>query len=115
MANYFIYKDKKFHVGDLLRIVYKIKEGEKEREQNFDGILLKVKGNEQENKTITIRKISKSGIGVERIFPLSSPWIVDIKLKKPTSYKKASVFFIRNLSEKELRQKLYKSTKKVSQ
>lgn len=108
MANQLVYKDKKFNIGDTISLHYKIKEGDKERIQIFKGILIKVKGNTPETKTFTIRKISKSGIGVERIIPLSSPYIADIVLIKKTSYKKSKAYFIRGLSDKDLRKKLYK-------
>lgn len=108
MANQLVYKDKKFNIGDTVSLHYKIKEGDKERIQVFKGILIKVKGNTPETKTFTIRKISKSGIGVERIIPLSSPYIADIVLIKKTSYKKSKAYFIRGLSDKDLRKKLYR-------
>lgn len=112
MANQLIYKDKKFNIGDTISLHYKIKEGNKERVQIFKGILIKIRGNNNLEKTFTIRKISKSGIGVERIIPLSSPNIDDIILIKKSSYKKAKAYFIRNLSDKNLRKKLYKEKTK---
>lgn len=112
MANQLIYKNKKFNIGDTISLHYKIKEGDKERIQIFKGILIKVRGNSPETKTFTIRKISKSGIGVERIIPLSSPYIEDILLIKKTSYKRSKAYFIRNLSDKNLRKKLYGKSSK---
>ncbi|MCX7956093.1 MAG: 50S ribosomal protein L19 [Patescibacteria group bacterium] len=114
MANQLIYKDKKFNIGDTISLHYKIKEGDKERIQIFKGILIKVKGDSPETKTFTIRKISKSGIGVERIIPLLSPNIADIVLIKKTSFNKSKAYFIRNLSEKDLRKKLYREKTKKS-
>lgn len=107
MANSFLLKDVKYKVGDTVEISYKIKEGEKERIQIFKGILLKIRGNSQEERMITLRKITKSGVGVERIIPLSSPYITKMKLVKKSSYNKAKLYFIRNLSEQEIRTKLY--------
>jgi large subunit ribosomal protein L19 len=107
MANHFIYKDKTYAVGDSVGIKYKFKEGEKERQQLFKGIVIRVKGNDEENKMITIRKVSKSGIGIERIIPLKSPFISSIKLDKKGSYQKSKLYFIRNLSDSQLRHKLY--------
>lgn len=97
-----------FNIGDQIEIKYKIKEGEKERLQSFKGILIKIKGSSLENRMITVRKITKRGIGVERIFPLISPFISNIKLIKHSQYNKAKAYFIRNLSDKNLRLKLYK-------
>lgn len=111
MANFLIYKEKKFKVGDTLSIHYKIKEGDKERVQIFKGILIGVKGDSTETRMFTVRKITRSGIGVERIIPLSSPSIIDILLFKKSSYQKAKAYFIRNLVEQEIRSKLYHAKK----
>lgn len=107
MANYFHLQDKRFKVGDEVQITYKVFEGEKLKAQNFAGILIGVKGNKKTNKMITIRKISKSGIGVERIFPLTSPLITNVVLKKESRYQKAKAYFIRSLSSKLLQKKLF--------
>jgi len=111
MANFLTYKDKTFKVGDTLSIHYKIKEGDKERVQIFKGILIAVKGDSLETRMFTIRKITRSGIGVERIIPLSSPFINDILSIKKSSYQKAKAYFIRDLSEREIRSKLYHDKK----
>lgn len=119
MANSFSYKDKTYKVGDTIDIDYKIKEGDKERIQSFKGILLKIKGNTPVTKMITVRKMSNAGIGVERIIPLSSPNIANVSLVKKSNYQKAKLYFLRNLSDQELRTKLYqvktkhKAAKKV--
>jgi len=112
MANSFSYKDQIFKVGDTVSLHYKIKEGDKERIQIFKGILIGVKGQTEENKMITVRKISNFGIGIERIIPLASPFLSDIKLIKKTTYKKAKAYFIRDFSEAEIRKRLYKSKSK---
>ncbi len=109
MANSFIYNQTTYRVGDTIDIDYKIKEGDKERIQSFKGILLRVKGSSQPNRMITVRKMSNSGIGVERIIPLASPYIAKISLTKKSSYRKAKLTFLRNLSGQELRTKLYKT------
>lgn len=109
MANSLMYKDKRFKVGDTLSIHYKIKEGDKERVQIFKGILIKIKGDTKENRMITVRRITKSGIGVERIIPFSSPNIGEMLLLKKSSYNKAKAYFLKNLSEQELRNKLYRT------
>ena len=83
MANSFMFDKSVLKVGDTISLEYKIKDGEKERTQLFKGILLMVKGNTPQTRAITIRKISKIGIGVERIIPLASPNIVSLKIDKP--------------------------------
>lgn len=107
MANSITYNTTSFKVGDMVNMTYKLKEKEKERTQAFKGILIKIKGNTPSTKMITIRRLSKSGIGVERIIPLASPNLVDIKLVKKSSFQKAKLYFIRNLTESEQRRKLF--------
>lgn len=107
MANSFLYKDKTIKVGDTISITYKFKEADKERQQIFRGILIGVKGNDGANRMITVRKISRSGSGVERIIPLASPFLVDIKLIKQSTNQKAKIYYIRELSDSEIRHKLY--------
>jgi large subunit ribosomal protein L19 len=115
MANSFEFNKTVIKVGDTISLEYKIKEGEKERTQLFKGILLMVKGSTPVTQNITIRKISKIGIGVERIIPLSSPNIVSLTVDKKSSYNKAKLFFIRDYTESETRNKLYsiKKTRKM--
>ncbi len=111
MANSFSFKDKTFSIGDTVSLSYKIKEGEKERTQKYSGIIIKVKGQKAEDKTFTLRRISKTGIGVERIIPISSPYLVDMKVSKKTGYKKAKLYLIRNLSQQEIKHKIYRHIK----
>lgn len=108
MARSFSYKDKTFDIGDTVTVAYRLREGKKERIQNFKGVVIKIRG-QRTNKMFTIRKISRSGIGVERIFPLVSPLIKDITLDKKSVYKRARAFFIRDLSGKDVRKRLYRS------
>jgi len=115
MANSFEFNKTVMKIGDTVSLEYKIKEGEKERTQTFKGIILMVKGSTPVTRNITIRKISKIGIGVERIIPLSSPNIVSLTVDKRSSYNKAKLFFIRDYTEAETRNKLYsiKRTRKM--
>lgn len=114
MANHVQYRDLNLAVGDTLSVAYKIKEGEKERQQVFKGVLIKIKGADEANRMITVRKISKTGIGIERIMPLASANIATIKVDKKGNFSKAKLYFIRRLSDAETRRKLYshKKTKK---
>jgi large subunit ribosomal protein L19 len=113
MANSFLYKETKYKVGDTVSIDYKLKEGDKERIQIFKGIITKVRGDSEANRMFTVRKISKVGIGVEKVIPLSSPYIAKMELVKKSSYQKAKLYFIKNLTEQEVRTKLYQVKKKV--
>ncbi len=90
-----------FKAGDTITVTYKIKEGNKERLQSFQGVVLQRKGSGPAS-TFTIRKIS-SGIGVERIFPVSSPFIEEIKLNKRGKVRRARIFYLRKLRGKRAR------------
>jgi len=111
MANYFQYKDLTIRIGDTVKVAYRIKEKGKERIQDFVGIVLQSKGIGP-NKMFTVRKLTRSGIGVERIFPLISPHIKEVTVVKKTNYRKASAEFVRNLSRKMVARKLYSNKSK---
>lgn len=108
MANSVLYKEAKLAVGDMLDVNYRIKEGDKERLQMFTGILLKIRGEAEQGKMITVRKISKSGIGIERIIPLNSPFVESIKVTKQSENTRSKIYFVRKLSDQQLRSKLYR-------
>lgn len=107
MANSLKYQEKEYSIGDTIAVDYKIQDGDKFRIQQFAGILIKVRGADEATRMMTVRKMSKAGIGVERIFPVASPFIDKIELVKKTSYKKAKLYFVRDLSDKQMRRKLY--------
>jgi large subunit ribosomal protein L19 len=111
MANSFTFKEQSFQIGDTITIDYRIKDGEKERIQEFQGILIAIKGGAPESRMFTVRKMSKSGVGVERIIPVNSPFVANITLDKKSTYQKAKLYFLKDLSSQETRQKLYKQKK----
>ena len=84
-----------FRAGDTVRVNYKIKEGEKERIQPFEGIVIARKG-AGASKTFTVRKIASGGIGVERIFPLNSPWIEGLEVVKKGKPRRAKLYYLRD-------------------
>jgi len=90
-----------FRAGDNVVVSYKIVEGDKERIQDFRGDVLQISG-EGATKTFTVRKMS-SGVGVERIFPFSSPNIVEIKVLKRGKVRRSRIFYLRNLVGKKAR------------
>ena len=91
-----------FHTGDTVRVHWKIKEGEKERVQPFEGIVIrKTKGSNR--ATFTVRKISFGGVGVERIFPLHSPRYERIEVLSRGSVNRNRLFYLRNLKGKASR------------
>jgi len=112
MANYFLYKDKQFTVGSTIVVTQKIKEGDKTRQQAFEGMLIRVKGH-QGGKTITVRKIASAQVGVERIWPLNSPNIVDIKIKKAGQARRAKLYYLRDRIGKKAVKISVKTPKKV--
>ncbi|QKG80129.1 50S ribosomal protein L19 [Tenuifilum thalassicum] len=90
-----------FKSGDTVVVHYKIKEGNKERIQNFRGVVIQRRGTGV-SETFTVRKIS-SGIGVERIFPVHSPFIEKIEVLKHGKVRRARIFYFRELRGKKAR------------
>lgn len=90
-----------FGSGDTITVSYKIKEGSKERTQKFRGVVIQRKG-ASITETFTVRKIS-GGIGVERIFPLYSPFIDDISINKRGKVRRARIYYLRELRGKKAR------------
>lgn len=88
-----------FQAGDTLEVVYNIVEGGKKRPQAFRGDVIKLSGSGQ-YKTFTIRKIS-NGVGVERIFPINTPNIIEIKVLKKGHVRRARIYYLRNLVGKK--------------
>ncbi len=91
----------KFGAGDTITVHYKIKEGNKERVQDFRGVVIQVKGTGS-TKTFTVRKMS-GNIGVERIFPFSSPFIDGIELNKKGIVRRKRIYYLRALTGKKAR------------
>ena len=89
-----------FKAGDTITVSYRIKEGDKERLQKFKGVVIQLRGATPQTKTFTVRKVS-NGIGVERIFPIQSPFIDEIELNKVGMVRRARIFYLRNLSGKK--------------
>jgi large subunit ribosomal protein L19 len=90
-----------FRVGDTLRVHYKIIEGEKEREQVFQGLVLK-RHRAGVRSTFTVRKMS-FGVGVERVFLLHSPRIAKIEIVSKGVVRRARLFYLRDLQGKAAR------------
>lgn len=86
--------------GQTVKIHQKIKEGDKERVQVFEGLIIAKKGNVGINANITVRKIS-NGIGVERIFPIYSPNIELIEVVKMSKVRRAKLYYMRELRGKK--------------
>ena len=90
-----------FNAGDTVTVSYKIREGNKERIQNFRGVVIQIRGNGN-TKTFTVRKMS-GNIGVERIFPITSPFIDSIVINKHGRVRRKRLFYLRELTGKKAR------------
>lgn len=89
------------NAGDTITVHYKIREGSKERIQNYRGVVIQVKGIGV-TKTFTVRKMS-GNVGVERIFPLYSPFIDQIEINKKGIVRRAKLYYLRELTGKKAR------------
>ena len=103
----------KFGVGDTVRVFTKIKEGEKTRQQAFEGIVLKIKGRDA-SKTFTVRRIGAQQIGIERIIPLESPTVDKIEVIKKglRGVRRAKLYYIRDKNRKDIEAIYTRATKK---
>ncbi len=90
-----------FRPGDTLRVNVRVKEGDKERLQAFEGVCIARRGSGV-SETFTVRKIS-SGIGVERIFPVHSPMIGSLQVVRRGRVRRAKLYYLRNVSGKSAR------------
>ena len=90
-----------FRAGDTLRVNVRVREGDKERLQAFEGVCIARRGGGG-SATFTVRKIS-NGIGVERIFPLHSPMIGDITIVRRGRVRRAKLYYLRHLTGKATR------------
>ncbi len=90
--------------GDTVRVSQQIKEGEKERIQDFEGLVIARKHNKEIGATITVRR-EISGIGVERIFPLYSPIIKKIEILKRGKVRRAKLYYLRKIKGKRAKLK----------
>ena len=88
----------KFHPGDTVSVHVKVIEGDKERVQQYQGIVMGIKGSGL-SRSFRVRKIS-NGVGVERIFPLNSPSIAKIEKIKEGKVRRAKLYYLRNLKGK---------------
>lgn len=91
-----------FRAGDTVKVHVRIKEGEKERIQVFEGLVIYRHVKEGISATFTVRKMS-SGVGVEKIFPLHSPMIAKIEVVRLGKVRRAKLSYIRSLSAKAAR------------
>jgi len=94
----------KFNIGDTVRVHFRIIEGEKERIQVFEGVVIGRKGGEQPDARFTVRRVAY-GEGVERIFPLHSPRVEKVEVTREGKVRRAKLFYLRERSGKAARVK----------
>ncbi len=99
--------------GDTVRVSLKIKEKDKDkikiRIQDYEGLVIAVKHGKENGGTFTVRKVA-SGVGVERIFPLYSPIIDKIEIRKKSRVRKAKLYYIHDKAAREISRKMRRST-----
>jgi large subunit ribosomal protein L19 len=91
-----------FRPGDTVRVAVEIKEGDKKRIQNFEGVVIAIKGTGA-GKTFTVRKIGANNVGVERIFPLYSESIAGIEVVRKGKVRRAKLYYLRGKTGKKAR------------
>ena len=91
-----------FRAGDTLRVAVRIKEGNKERVQNYEGLCIAIRG-QGTGRTFMVRKMGANSVGVERIFPLYSESIESIEVLRKGRVRRAKLFYLRELKGKAAR------------
>ncbi|MBN2310452.1 MAG: 50S ribosomal protein L19 [Candidatus Hydrogenedentes bacterium] len=94
----------KFNIGDTVRVHFRIVEGEKERTQVFEGVVIARKGQESPGAKFTVRRVA-FGEGVERVFPLHSPRLVKVEVTREAKVRRAKLYYLRERSGKASRVK----------
>jgi large subunit ribosomal protein L19 len=90
-----------FRVGDAVRVHVRVKEGDKERIQVFEGLVIRRRG-AGNGETFTVRKVA-SGVGVERIFPIQSPLVTKVEIKSRGYVRRSRLYYLRDLTGKKAR------------
>lgn len=86
--------------GNVVKVYQKLKEGDKERTQIFEGVIIAKRGKTELDRTITVRKVCEGGYGVERIFPVASPLIKKIEVVKKPKVRRSKLYYLRKSPRK---------------
>lgn len=111
MAKYFTYNNQSISVGDSVKVGFNVVEGDKTRQQYFEGIIIAV-DNREAGKAFTIRKIAAGSIGVERIVPIASPALASIEILTRGDVRRAKLYYMRDRIGKQS-MKIKKQVQKV--
>ncbi len=103
-----------FNTGDTVKVHNKIKEGNRERIQIFEGTVTKKQGGNSSRATFTVRKIS-NGVGVEKTWPLHSPNVEKVEVVRRGKVRRAKLFYLRKLTGKKAKVKEAMDTRKTEQ
>ena len=101
----------KFNIGDTVRVHFRIVEGEKERVQVYEGVVIGRKGNEGPEAKFTVRRVA-FGEGVERVFPLHSPRVEKVEVTREGKVRRAKLYYLRDRAGKAARVKAKERTAK---
>ena len=99
----------KFNIGDTVRVHFRVVEGEKERIQVYEGVVIARNGAESATATFTVRRVA-FGEGVERVFPLHSPRIAKVEVSREGRVRRAKLYYLRDRSGKAARVKARRRT-----
>jgi large subunit ribosomal protein L19 len=103
----------KFNIGDTVRVHFRIVEGEKERIQIFEGVVIGRNGGESPNGTFTVRRVAYNE-GVERLFPLHSPRVVKVEVTREGQTRRSKLYYLRERSGKAARVKAKRRSTKAA-
>lgn len=90
-----------FHIGDAVRVYQRIQEDNKTRTQVFEGMVIAIRG-EGKNKMFTVRRMGAAGVGIERIFPLFSPFVEKVEVRALGSVRRSKLYYIREKTPTEI-------------
>ncbi len=100
MANQVTWQDVNFAIGDTIRVHQTFAEGDKTRTQIFEGIVIAIRGHAG-LKSFVVRRIASNNIGVEKIFPIETPTITKVEVKKKGNVRRAKLYFLRDRTGKK--------------